>query len=76
MLLFKLKKQTRNNVADTTFKAMNSNLLSVFRFAELEKYLGFVLEVRYDSKITHSKTKSVVISMVTAVVTMCIAEKG
>ena len=61
MLLFKLKKQTSKNVADTTFKAMNSNLLNVFRFTELEKILGFFLEVRYNSEITHIKTKGVVI---------------
>ena len=49
------------NVADTTFKAMNSNLLNVFRFTEFEKSLSFLLEVRYNSKITHIKTKGVVI---------------
>ena len=61
MLLLKLKKQTSKNVADTTFKAMKSNLLSVFRFTELEKILGFLLEFRYNSKITQTKTKGVVI---------------
>ena len=61
MLLLKLKKQTGKNVADTTFKVMNSNLPNVFRFIELEKILGFLLEVRYNSKITHIKTKVVVI---------------
>ena len=61
MLLFKLKKQTSKKVAGTTFKAMNSDLLSVFRFTELEKLLGFLLEVRYNSKITHIKTKGVFI---------------
>ena len=61
MLLFKLKKQTSKKVADITFKAMNSNLLSVFRFTELEKLLGFLIEVRDNSKITHIKTKSVFI---------------
>ena len=60
VLLFKLKKQTSKNVADTTFKAMNWNLLNVFRFTELEKKLGFFLEVRYNSKITQIKTKAVV----------------
>ena len=41
---------------------MNSNLLNVFRFTELEKILGcFLLEVRSNSKITHIKTKVVVI---------------
>ena len=61
MLLFKLKKQTSKNVADTTFKAMNSNLLNEFRFTELVKSLGFPLKVRYNSKITHIKTEGVVI---------------
>ena len=61
MLLFKLKKQTSKNVTDTNFKAMNSNLLSVFHFTELVKVLGFLLEVRSNSKITHIKTKGVVI---------------
>ena len=61
MLLFKLKKQARKNVADTTFKAMNSNLLNVFHFTELEKLLDFLLETRSNSKITHIKTKGVVI---------------
>ena len=61
MLLFKLKKQTSKNVADRTFQAMNSNLLSVFRFTELEKNLGFLLEVKYNSKFTHIITKGVVI---------------
>ena len=40
---------------------MNSNLLNVFHFAELEKILGFLLEVRYISTITHIKAKGVVI---------------
>ena len=40
---------------------MNSNLLSVFHFTELVKVLGFLLEVRSNSKITHIKTKGVVI---------------
>ena len=41
---------------------MNSDLLNVFRFTELEKILGcFLLEVRSNSKITHIKTKVVVI---------------
>ena len=61
MLLFKLQKKTSNNVADTTFKAMNSNLLSVFCFTELEKNFGFLLEVKYNSKITHIITKGVAI---------------
>ena len=61
MLLFKLKNQTSKNVADTTFKAMNSNLLNVFHFTELEKIFGFFLEVRYNYKITHIKTKDVAI---------------
>ena len=61
MLLFKHKKQTRKNVADTNFKAMNSNLLNVFRFTQLEKMLGFLLEVRYNSKITYIRKNSVVI---------------
>ena len=61
MLFFKLKKQTSKNIADITFKAMNSNLLNVFRFTELENILGFLFEVRYNSKITHIKTKDVVI---------------
>ena len=61
MLLFKLKKQTSKNVADTTFKAMVSNLLNVFRFKELGEILGFLLEIRYNSKITHIKIKGVVI---------------
>ena len=33
----------------------------MFRFTELEKIFGFLLEVRYNSKITHIKTKGVVI---------------
>ena len=33
----------------------------MFRFTELEKIFGFLLEVRYNSKITHIKTKAVVI---------------
>ena len=53
--------ETSKNVADTTIKVMNSNLLNVFRFTELEKILDFLLEVRYYSKITHIKTKGVVI---------------
>ena len=61
MLLFKLKKQTSKKVAGTTFKAMNSDFLRVFRFTELEKILGFLLEVRYNSKITHIKTKGIFI---------------
>ena len=61
MLLFKRKKQTRKNVANTNFKAMNSNLLNVFYFTELEKILGFLLEVRSNYKTTHIKTKGVVI---------------
>ena len=61
MLLFKLKKQTSKNVADRTFKAMNSNLVSVFRFTELEKNFGFLVEVKYNSKTTHIITKGVAI---------------
>ena len=61
MLSLKLKKQTSKKVADTTFKAMNSNLLNTFCFTELGKKLGFVLGVRYNSKITHIKTKGVAI---------------
>ena len=57
MVLFILKKQTSKNVVDGTFKAMNSNLLNVFRFTEFEKKLGFLLKVRYNSKITHIKAK-------------------
>ena len=40
---------------------MNSNLLNVFHFTKLEKILGFLLEVRYNFKITYIKTKGVVI---------------
>ena len=40
---------------------MNSNLLNVFQFTELEKILRFLLEVKNNSKITHIKTKGVVI---------------
>ena len=40
---------------------MNSNLPNVFQFTELEQILGFLLEVRNHSKITHIKTKGVVI---------------
>ena len=40
---------------------MNSNLLNVFRFTELEKTDGFLLEVRYNSEVTHIETKVVVI---------------
>ena len=61
MLLFKLKKQTSKDAENTTFKVKNSNLLKVFRFTELEKCLGFLLEIRYNSKITHIKTKGVAI---------------
>ena len=61
MLLFKPKKQTSKNIADTTFKAMNSNSVNVFRFTELEKILDFLFEVRHNSKISHIKTKGVVI---------------
>ena len=61
MLLFKFKKQTSKNVADTIFKAMNSNLLNMFHFTELEKILDFLLEVRYNCKITLIKTEGVVI---------------
>ena len=57
VLLLKLKKQTSKNVAETKFKAMNSHLLNVFRFKKFEKNLGFLLEVGYDSKITHIKTR-------------------
>ena len=57
VLLLKLKKQTSKNVAETKFKAMNSHLLNVFRFKEFEKNLGFLLEVGYDSKIIHIKTR-------------------
>ena len=57
VLLLKLKKQTSKNVAETKFKAMNSHLLNVFRFKKFEKKLGFLLEVGYDSKITHIKTR-------------------
>ena len=57
VLLLKLKKQTSKNVAETKFKAMNSHLLNVFCFKEFEKNLGFLLEVGYDSKITHIKTR-------------------
>ena len=57
VLLLKLKKQTSKNVAETKFKAMNSHLLNVFRFKEFEKKLGFLLEVGYDSKIIHIKTR-------------------
>ena len=62
MLLFKFKKQTSKNVADTTFKARNLSLLNTFRFIrKLEKKFGFLLKVRYNSKITHIKTKGVII---------------
>ena len=61
MLLFRLKKQNSKSVTGTTFKAMNSNLLNVFRFTELEKTDGFLLEVRYNSEVTHIETKVVVI---------------
>ena len=57
VLLLKLKKQTSKNVAETKFKAMNSHLLNVFCFKEFEKNLGFLLEVGYDSRITHIKTR-------------------
>ena len=40
---------------------MNSDLPNVFQFTELEQILGFLLEVRNNSKITHIKTKGVVI---------------
>ena len=40
---------------------MNTNLLNVFYFTELEKILAFLLEVRYNSQITHIKTKDFVI---------------
>ena len=40
---------------------MNSNLVNVLRFTELENILGFLHEVRCNSKITHIKTKGVVI---------------
>ena len=76
MLLFKLKKQTSKKVAGTTFKAMNSNLLNVFLFTELDKNLGFLLGVRYNSKITVLKLKVLLSDMVTIVVTMCIVGKG
>ena len=55
---------------------MNSNLLNTFCFTELRKNLGFVLGVRYNSKITHIKLKGLLSAMVTIVVTMCIVEKG
>ena len=55
---------------------MNTNLLNVFHFTELEKILGFLLEVRYNSQITHIKTKGVVICDGTIVVTMCIVGNG
>ena len=76
MLSLKLKKQTSKKVADTTFKALNSNLLNTFCFTELRKNLGFFLGVRYNSKITHIKLKGLLSAMVTIVVTMCIVEKG
>ena len=60
MLLFKLKKQTSKNVADATFREMNSNILNLF-FLQNQKNFGFFLEVEYNSKITHIKTKDNVI---------------
>ena len=55
---------------------MNSNLLNVFLFTELDKSLGFLLGVRYNSKITVLKLKVLLSDMVTIVVTMCIMGKG
>ena len=45
----------------------------------LEKFLGFLFEVRYNSKITHInmlKLKVLLSAMVTIVVTLCIVGKG
>ena len=55
---------------------MNSNLLNVFVFTELDKNLGFLLGVRYNSKIIVLKLKVLLSDMVTIVVTMCIMGKG
>ena len=76
MLLFKLKKQTSKNLADTTFKAMNSNLLNVFRFTELEKSLGFLLKSDIIPKLHILKLKVLLSAMVTIGVMMCIVGKG
>ena len=69
------QKQTNKNVADTTFKAVNSNLLNVFLFTELDKNLGFLLGVRYNSKITVLKLKVLLSDMVAIVVTCVLWEK-
>ena len=76
MLLFKLKKQTSKNVADTTFKAMISNLLNVFRFAELGEFWVFFLKSDIIPKLHILKLKVLLSAMVTIVVTMPIVEKS
>ena len=76
MLLFKLKKQTIKNAADTTFKAMNSNLLNVFCFTELEKISVFFLKSDVIPKLHILKLKVLLSAMVTIVITMRVVRKG
>ena len=76
MLLFKLQKKTSNNVADTTFKAMNSNLLSVFCFTELEKFWVFFLKSDIIPKLHILKLKVLLSAMVTILLIMCVVGKS
>ena len=76
MLLFKLKQQTSKNVADTTFEVMNSNLLKMFRFTELEKKRVFFLKSDIIPKLHTIKLKVLLSAMVAIVVTMCIVGRG
>ena len=75
MLLFKRKKQTSKNVADATFNAINSSLLNVFRFTELEKILVIFLKLDIIPKLQILKLKLLLSAMIIIVVTMCIVGK-
>ena len=66
--------QTSKNVADTTFKAMNSNLLNVFHF--YKKFWVFFLNSDIIPKLHILKLKVLLSTMVTIVAIMCIVRKG
>ena len=55
---------------------MNTNLLNVFYFTELEKILAFFLKSDIIPKLHILKLKILLSAMVTIVVTMCIMENG
>ena len=55
---------------------MNSNLLNVFHFAELEKILGFLLKSDIIPQLHILKLKVLLSAMAAIVVTMCTMGKG